>query len=201
MGSGPYKGYYLSGVSLVSPTVLLVNYYNNDSFLGKNGVPLETDPSVSYDTAAESEGFGQRYTASAQGLLTGMQTARLDDSATPFYDYSVLYYDSYGRLIQSKSSNHLTDEKDKEYIAYNFVGQPTKRKHVHSATGKAVQTEIYSYTYDHAGRLLTTIHQLNDGSPVVLVSNEYYELGRLKSNNRTDLSNLKRPILTMFVHG
>ncbi|MCM1757668.1 RHS repeat domain-containing protein [Bacteroides ovatus] len=190
-GSGPYKGYSLSGVSLVSPTVYLVNYYNNYSFLGKNGIPVESDSNVSYDTAAESDGFGQRYTASAQGLLTGMLTACLDNSGTPSYFYSVMYYDSYGRLVQSKSSNHLTDGKDTEYIAYNFVGQPIKRKHVHSATGKATQTEIYSYTYDHAGRLLTTTHELNNSSPVVLVSNEYDDLGRLKSNSRNGNPNLK----------
>lgn len=185
------KGYSINGVTLVDPVVLFANYYNNYSFLGKNSIPVETDPSVSYDTTAESEGFGQRYTVSAQGSLTGMLIARLDDSATPSYDYSVMYYDSNGRLIQSKSSNHLTDGRDKEYIAYNFVGQPIKRKHVHSATGKATQAEIYSYVYDHAGRLLTTTHQLNDGSPVVLVSNEYDELGRLKSNNRNGNPNLK----------
>ena len=185
------KGYAITGITLVNPVVLSVNYYNNYSFLGKNGIPVETDSSVSYDTAAESEGFGQRYTASAQGLLTGMLTARLDDSAIPSYDYSVLYYDSYGHLIQTKSNNHLPGGIEKEYVAYNFVGQPIRRKHVHSASGKSTQTEVYSYTYDHAGRLLTTTHQLNDGSPVVLVSNEYDELGRLKSNNRNGLSNLK----------
>ena len=185
------KGYAITGITLVNPVVLSVNYYNNYSFLGKNGIPVETDSSVSYDTAAESEGFGQRYTASAQGLLTGMLTARLDDSAIPSYDYSVLYYDSYGHLIQTKSNNHLPGGIEKEYVAYNFVGQPIRRKHVHSASGKSTQTEVYSYTYDHTGRLLTTTHQLNDGSPVVLVSNEYDELGRLKSNSRNGLSNLK----------
>lgn len=190
-GDGPYKGYYLSGVSLVSPAVLLVNYYNDYSFLGKNGVPIETDPSVSYDADAESEGFGQRYTTSAQGLLTGALTACLDNSGIPSYLYSVMYYDSYSQLVQAKSSNHLVGGVDKEYTAYNFVGQPVKKKSLHSATGKPTQTEVYSYTYDHAGRLLTATHQLNNGSPVVLVSNEYDELGRLKSNSRNGISNLK----------
>ena len=190
-GSGPYKGYYLSGVSLVSPTVLLVNYYNDYSFLGKNDIPAESDPSVSYDTDAESDGFGKRYTASARGLLTGMLTAGLDDSATPSYFYTVMYYDSDGRPVQSKSSNHLSGGTDKGYTAYNFVGQPVRMKHIHSATGKPTQTEVYSYTYDHAGRLLTTTHELNGNSPVVLVSNTYDEVGRLKSNERNGNPNLK----------
>lgn len=70
--------------------------------------------------------------ASAQGLLTGMLTACLDNSSPPSYFYTVMYYGSYGRSVQSKSSNHLTGGTDKEYIAYNFVGQPVRRKHIHS---------------------------------------------------------------------
>jgi len=190
-----YKGYAQpSGINLVSPVILSVNYYDDYTFLGNNGIPNSIDTQYS----AES-GYGICYgdhqitnKYKSKGLLTGILTAQIAPSGiSTTYLYSVMYYDSNGRLIQSKSSNHLTDGKDKEYVAYNFVGQPIKRKHVHSATGKATQTEIYSYVYDHAGRLLTTTHQLNDGSPVVLVSNEYDELGRLKSNNRNGNPNLK----------
>lgn len=190
-GINATKGYTINGITLIDPIVLSAYYYNNYSFLGKNDIPAETDSSVSYDADAESEDFGQRYTTSAQGLLTGMLTARLDNSDVPSYLYLVMYYDSYGRLIQYKSSNQLAGGKDKEYIAYNFVNQIIKRKHVHSATGKSTQTEVYLYTYDHAGRLLTTIHQLNDSSPVILISNSYDELGRLKSNIRNGNPNLK----------
>ena len=190
-----YKGYAQpSGINLVSPVILSVNYYDDYTFLGNNGIPNSIDTQYS----AES-GYGICYgdhqitnKYKSKGLLTGILTAQIAPSGiSTTYLYSVMYYDSYGRLIQSKSSNHLTDGKDTEYIAYNFVGQPIKRKHVHSATGKATQTEIYSYVYDHAGRLLTTTHELNNGSPVVLVSNEYDELGRLKSNNRNGNPNLK----------
>ena len=43
-----------------------------------------------------------------------------------------------------------------------------------------MQTEIYSYTYDHAGRLLTTKFQPGSGPEVPLVSCTYDDLGRLK---------------------
>ena len=39
--------------------------------------------------------------------------------------------------------------------------------------------ETYSYTYDHAGRLLTTTHQLNGKAARTLLSNSYDEAGRL----------------------
>ncbi|MFT4223742.1 RHS repeat domain-containing protein [Dysgonomonas sp.] len=107
------------------------------------------------------------------------------DANSPDFLYSVMYYDDKKQLIQSKSTNHLGG-LEKESIAYNFIGQPIQRKHVHSATGNNAQSEIYAYTYDHAGRLLKTVHHLIDGvsaqTPVTLVENEYDELGRLRTN-------------------
>ena len=35
----PLKGYRLEGITLSSPTVLSVNYYDSYDFLGKNGIP------------------------------------------------------------------------------------------------------------------------------------------------------------------
>ena len=40
----------------------------------------------------------------------------------------------------------------------------------------------YAYAYDHAGRLLTVEHTVNDGKTRVLADNLYDELGRLKAN-------------------
>ena len=101
-----------------------------------------------------------------------------------------MYYDNRGRVIQTKSQNHLSGGIEKEYVAYNFTGQPTGRKHVHSATGKATQTELYTYAYDHAGRLTTVKHKLNTDSIVTLAENTYDELGRLKTNKKNKQSAL-----------
>ena len=104
-----------------------------------------------------------------------------------------MYYDNHGRIIQINSTNHLGGI-DEEHIAYNFTGQPTKRMYIHSATGKTTQTEVYTYTYGHAGRLLTTTHQLTDGTTVkpqvTLAENTYDELGRLKTNKKGGQANL-----------
>lgn len=186
------KGYQVSGVTLDNPVVLSASYYDDYSFTGYNGIPTLANSSVAYEPDYEMEGFGKRYMTSSKGLLTGTLTARLDDfSTSPEYLYSVMYYDHHGRIVQAKSSNHLSGGLEKEYFRYNFTGQPLKRKHIHSAKDKPSQNEVYDYVYDHAGRLLKTVHQLNDGPSVTLVDNEYDELGRLKCNRRNGNSNLK----------
>lgn len=182
--SSTTKGYSIAGITLDTPLVLTANFYDDYCFAGKNEIPDITSANVRYDSEYESEGFGKRH-VSASGLLTGTLTAQMSGlSATPGYLYSVKYYDSYGRLIQSKSSNHLTGGVEKEYIAYNFIGQSVKRKHIHSVTGKAMQTELYSYIYNPVGGLQSSTLQLNGGTPVTLLSNEYDDLERLISTQR-----------------
>lgn len=185
------KGYTVTGVTLETPVVLTANYYDNYEFTGWNAIPdtLAGGSPTKYETAS---GYGTRHTGGCKGLLTGVLTAKQlpDGTISQDYLYSVMYYDNRSRVIQTKSSNHLGGN-EKEYTSYNFTGQPVKMKHVHSAEGKETQTEIYSYTYDHAGRLKTTKHQLNSASETLLVDNEYDELGRLKANKRSGQANLQ----------
>ncbi|MBK5722956.1 hypothetical protein JGH11_18970 [Dysgonomonas sp. Marseille-P4677] len=144
--------------------VFQVNYYDNYDFRNR---PEYINTQFSFvNKGAE---YNKRYgtdtgITEAKGQLTGTAIARLDGQNK--FDYSVLYYDNRGRLIQTRATSHLEGGIDEEYIAYNFTGQPTKKLHIHSATGKNTQKEEYAYTYDHAGRLLKTTHQLTDGSTV-----------------------------------
>ena len=183
-GTGGLYGYNVSGVSLSSPVVHGVNYYDDYSFIGTNGVPA----SLAY--AAPPSGYGVRYTGGSKGLLTGTVTARLDASGVAGYDYTAYYYDDRGRIVQTRSTNALGGT-DIEYVAYNFVGDPVKRRRVHTATGKPGQTEVYSYTYDHAGRLLTTKFQPGSGPEVTLVSCTYDDLGRLKTRTPHGIASAK----------
>jgi RHS repeat-associated protein len=117
----------------------------------------------------------------------------LDDLSNPKLAM-VMYYDYKGQLIQSKSKNHLGGV-EKEYIAYNFTGQPVKRKQVHSTTSQPELTEIYSYTYDRAGRLTQTRHQ-SGTDEMILADNTYDELGRLK----TSMPNNQEPLKTTYTY-
>ncbi|WP_291530043.1 DUF6443 domain-containing protein, partial [Bacteroides sp. UBA939] len=191
-----YKGYATpTGVTLSSPKILSVNYYDDYAFFGYNGVPNTAN--AQYTAEA---GYGVCYgdhqstnKAKNKGLLTGTLTAQMnaDGTLSSTYLYSVMYYDNKGQLIQVKSSNHLAGGVEKEYFAYNFTGQIIKRKHVHAATGQNTQTEVYTYGYDHAGRLLTTNYKLNTTAELTLASNTYDELGRLKTNQKRSHDNLK----------
>lgn len=186
--SGDYKGYVLSGISLVEARIYGVNYYDDYAFLGKCGVPVEAV--AGYDASAETAGFGKCYQASAKGLLTGRLAAMVETDSLYGYLYSVQYYDNRDRVIQTKSSNHLGGMEN-EYLSYDFVGNVTKRKHVSSALDKPVQTEVYDYIYDFAGRLLTMKHSLNGSGSVTLGDYAYDEVGRLKCNKRNGCINLR----------
>lgn len=48
---------------------------------------------------------------------------------------------------------------EKEYVKYSFTGQPIERRLEHSANAYVVApTELYTYTYDHADRLVCTYY-------------------------------------------
>lgn len=177
---GAYKGYSVLGVSLVDAKVMTVNYYDDYTFMGRNGFPSSVDTEYKYTPLLD---YGKQYVKGAQTFLTGTLIAHCDTATQDILQHipSVMYYDYRGRMIQSVSGNHLEGGFEKEYIAYDFTGNPLKRKHVHSATGKVAQTEEYTYTYDHVGRLLLTKHSLNGGSTVLLTDKLYDNLGRLSS--------------------
>lgn len=192
--TGSYKGYYIhiDGFTRAvgtSPIILSANYYDNYDFRGASasGIPSE---GIGYNA---EPGYGAQYAGGAQGLLTGTLTAQLNSDGTPSstYLYSVMYYDNRGRVIQTKSNNSLDEGIEQEYLAYDFVGNVTQRKHVHQAEGKTPQTEVYKYEYDSEGRLLSTTHQLNGGVKVKLSDNEYDGLGRLMTDRRNGHANLK----------
>ena len=181
----PLKGYRLEGITLSSPTVLSVSYYDSYDFLGKNGIP--DDATTAY---CETAGYGKRYGDDCKGQQTGILTARFTDREYTGFIYSALYYDDRYRVIQRKGNNGQNGTES-VYTAYNFEGSPTKEKHVHSAPGQAPVTEVHTYTYDLANRLLKSVYQLNDKDSITLVDNIYDEVGRLFVDRRNGVPELR----------
>jgi len=198
-GSGAFSYTWSTMPDVNSSGVLTANYYDNYDF--RTGSSYS---SLVYDNRNE---YGTRFgddnnKVAAKGMLTGTAVALLD--GTGQFLYSAMYYDECGRLIQTKSTNHLGGI-EKEYIAYNFTGQPVKRLSEQSIEVKLTTnqpspvvttemqtiTEQYEYDYDHAGRLVKTTHQLDNKNPVILAENEYDELGRLKSTQANENTSLK----------
>ena len=181
----PLKGYRLEGITLSSPTVLSVSYYDSYDFLGKNGIP--DDATTAY---CETAGYGKRYGDDCKGQQTGILTARFTDRKYTGFIYSALYYDDRYRVVQRKGNNGQNGTES-VYTAYNFEGSPTKEKHVHSVPGQAPVTEVHTYTYDLANRLLKSVYQLNDKDSITLVDNIYDEVGRLFVDRRNGVPELR----------
>ena len=129
--TGTYKGYSLSGITLVSPTVLNISYYDDYAFMGTNGIPASTDANFKYD--AET-GYDTRYTASAKTFLTGTLTARLEGNSTPSYLCSVMYFDHAGRLTTVKHKLNTDSIVTLTENTYDELGRlKTNKKNKQSA--------------------------------------------------------------------
>ena len=184
------SGYSFSNFSPEDTRVLTINYYDNYDFL--LDMKQERRTMLEYE---ERQGYGKRYNVhnySAKGLLTGTYVnTTIPGYEDEFDEYSALYYDDRGRLIQTKKCSLLELGVDNEYIAYNFQGKPIKKLHEHSILTLNQTNEIYSYDYDHAGRLIETKHKLNGGSEIVIAQNTYNELGQLSSTKTNNQDALK----------
>ncbi len=154
---------YSSDFALTAPVVYLVNYYDNYDFRTLPGF---------------NNSFFPANTLSAKGSLSGSVITVLG-SETKLY--SANYYDKKGRVTKSVSGN-LIGGYETTTTVYTFTGKPATVTHVHTATGKTTQTEMYAYTYDHAERLTKVEHTLN-GAKVTLAANTYDELGRLSGKS------------------
>ena len=133
-------------------------------------------------------GFGILYTDGYKGLPTGKVTAQLTGTGISGYLYSAFYYDDRGRIIQSRSTNHLGG-LETECFAYNLIGDVLKKKHIHTK-GAISQEELYTYDYDHVHRLIKTRHKLGNNAEVVLSDNTYNDLGQLATSRKHGRSDL-----------
>ncbi|MBB5649130.1 DUF6443 domain-containing protein [Pedobacter cryoconitis] len=139
----------------------LINYYDDYSFPGNTfGEP----------------GSSQVGAARTKSLLTGNKVNVL---GTTKMLLSVHYYDAEGRVIQTKSQNHL-DGQDIIDNTYNFAGELTAstRSHTGSSTGAATNI-VNRYFYDHMGRKIASLENINGQGEVVLSKLDYTETGQL----------------------
>ena len=107
---------------------------------------------------------------------------------------TVTYYNRNGLVIQTIGSNHLIGSnnlngRDRVSSLYDFSGKKLEElvTRINYNSG-GIATERKRFIYDHAGRVLTTYHQLNSQPEIILSAFEYNELGqvvkkRLHSDN------------------
>ncbi len=176
-GMPDYPGYastlcqtgYTANVTLSDAQLLTATYYDTYGFLS-----LPAFSALTVNAPSRS----------CKGLQTGTLTAVLP-TGTPLC--SALLYDTDDRVSQTVQTN-ICGGVDMESVTYTLDGRPLTRTvsrvggssyDVTKLANTGADLETYSYTYDHAGRLLTTTHQLNGKAARTLLSNSYDEAGRL----------------------
>ncbi|MBR5736142.1 MAG: RHS repeat-associated core domain-containing protein [Bacteroidales bacterium] len=181
--SGTFKGYTVTDITLLSPTLLSVNYYDWMKFLtvGGAGFPAAN----SSDVTSDSPGAGYASLHSnSRGLLTGNLTRVLDNTTGNQYLWFVYYYDKYGRVAQSRESTQ-TGGVTKNWMGYDFSGNRTLFKTTHIPSLGSSVTQTTTYSYDTMGRPTVTTHKIGSGSAVTIASLSYDGIGRLAETKRT----------------
>jgi len=167
-----------SYAGFASATVLTINYYDNYNFLSSSPTTLAYQIVSGYDkaypiTATSASGLN------ATGLLTGTRVYHLDNPDAS--ETTAIYYDKYGRVVQTRATNHLGGS-DLVYNTLDFTGKPTSTYKTHGINGaSATITELYTYVYNKAQQPTTTMYSLNGASPITLSVNNYDELGRVSA--------------------
>ena len=163
-------GYFVSEI-----TPLLVNYY--DSYKFRRLLSATDSTSLKYVTTT---GFDAQYAEDkVKGLLTGTRTYILNQKTTSFlekvsYLTNAFYYDVYGRVVQTRGTNHLAGYEC-GYNHYDFTGRLLMNKKTH---GPLTTTEITRNEYNNAGRLIKVRYKIDAKDTVTLAQYSYDELGR-----------------------
>jgi len=179
-GSSSTGGYTCS--NLTPSKLLTVHYYDNYNFL-KLSTYSSYKSSLIYTTLA---GYSAPDTVHAKTLLTGSCVYQINDSSK--FELISTYFDKYGRIVQVRSSNHLAGY-DFTYNLLDFTGKATKTYMTNGINGtSSTNTEVYSYTFDKAQRLVKTTHKINSGDVITLSSNSYNKLGQLISKTLGGIS-------------
>lgn len=154
------QGLCTNKVTTSGTTVHIMNYYDSYSFIGTQGF---TSSNFSTDTS----GYGK-------GALTGQMVAGINGNPI----WKAFYYDIRGREVKRVESNAMNGY-DVATTSYSFTNKPLTLTHVHTSGSKSL-TEVYTYSYDYADRLLKVQHKLDSNTIVTLAEYTYDDLGRVK---------------------
>lgn len=146
---------------------LIADYY--DTYAYQNSLPSLFDDCKNYVSGVSDPEY-----SAACGMKTGSKVALLDNAS--IYLWTSIRYGRDALPVQVISMNTLGG-LDKEYVEYSFTGQPLERRVEHTTTATTpLVTNTYTYTYDHADRLVSIYY--SDGN-FLLSKMSYDDLGRL----------------------
>jgi RHS repeat-associated protein len=168
-------------------TVYSESYYDNYDWVSTIGAPVSSTISnsnvnstnfiTSYNTSpAYAQPIDMSY--NIRGASTGSKTLVLGTST---YLYSSIFYDSYGRSVQTQQSNYSSGI-DVSTVQYSYGGTVLRRHLAHSkaATNAQTHTMLTKYTYDHAHRLLSLTKSADGLTDKLLSQLTYAETGQVQ---------------------
>lgn len=100
----------------------------------------------------------------------------------PSVTATAYYYDQWNHVSQEVSVNLAEDVSVREWNSSTISGLPVRRSR-RIRRGTFSLDEQYTYAYDHAERLLSVKHKVGNMPEKTLLSNDYDDLGRLRSKS------------------
>ncbi|WP_103068807.1 DUF6443 domain-containing protein [Aquimarina sediminis] len=150
-----------------------INYYDNYTFDNASiNLPSVTSfgqQIINYDNTDP---------AKTKGLITGTKVRVLD---TNDWITTITGYDKKGRAIYVVSKNEYLNTIDVVETELDFVGKPIQVKTTHTKGSNSPIITLDTFTYDHAGRLLSQTQKINNQTQESIVTNTYDALGQLES--------------------
>jgi RHS repeat-associated protein len=181
-GAGEY-GYSNDAFPDITTTgceTLTVTWYDNYDFRG-----LLTPDAYTFDASQIAFNYleDSHESTHTKGMVTGTMTGILPNGEINLPSgltalYSVIFYDDYGRVVQTITDNHLGGQ-DIVSNQINFTGDILLTKEAHSNAVDDIEI-LHEFTYDNGKRLTTTTHQINEETKITLSHQKYDELGRLR---------------------
>lgn len=156
----------------VTPLVVLnYTYYDNYAFVNDQITNASNFAFVDDELTGQETSANQRVV----GQVTGTLAKVIGDGATSNL-WSVNYYDDKYRPIQTTSAN-FGSGRQRTTSKYDFVKvTETLSTNIRNGVTSKVRRR---FTYDHAGRLLRVRYTVDNNPEIILVNNEYNELGQL----------------------
>ena len=153
--------------------LLTVNYYDDYHYITRFDTPVSQKLRFKQES-----GYGLQY-ENATGMLTGTRIYSLAEKG----DYTVTsyYYDTKGRVVQSRSAHNTNGHRTATSTEYLFDGSIAQQLSI-QGTDSSLVREHYRYDYDHAGRVKQTYYKLNNEEEILLSAFSYDSIGRLAQN-------------------
>ncbi|WP_264536548.1 DUF6443 domain-containing protein [Flavobacterium sp. N1736] len=143
--------------------LFVINYYDDYKYIDLDGGDAVSSYSITSIT-------------NPKGLNTCSKVRILD---TNNWITSVSYYDSKGRSVYNYNNNNYLAVTSTVKTQLDFAGKILETTNSHKKGDDALITITDSYSYDHAGRLLTQKQTINNQAQELIVSNNYSNLGQL----------------------